>query len=74
MVPVQSEHRVPETALRFNVRIAGEGVVYPATPTQLLERGEDGHLIASGLAKALDDQLADPQFSPLGIPGWFRPV
>jgi len=32
MIPVQSEHRVPETALRFTIRIAGERVVDPSAP------------------------------------------
>jgi hypothetical protein len=33
MVPVQSEHRVPETALWLAIRIAREGIVYAAAPT-----------------------------------------
>ena len=33
MVPVQSEHGVPQTALRLTIRIACERIVYAATPT-----------------------------------------
>jgi hypothetical protein len=33
MVPVQSEHGVPETALRLTTRIARERIVYAAAPT-----------------------------------------
>jgi hypothetical protein len=46
MIPVQSEDCVSETVLR-RTRVAGERIVYAATPIEFLKRSENGDLVAS---------------------------
>ena len=72
MMPVQSEHRVPEAALRVCIRIAGKRIVDAVTPAEFLKGSQDGDLIPGGLAKPFDYRLANPQLSEVTIPSRFQ--
>src|SRR5437667_6674094 len=69
VTPVQGEYRVPKTALRLDSRVASQRVIDAASPAEFLKGSQDGELIPGGLPKSFDDQLANPEFFQIGIPG-----